>query len=97
MHLQGYWHEFMAAAGNAPGAQQGDVILTLTEPVGGVKEVTVPSDAVTLAVEAGQLIGVQVMMTDGRRLFASAANLAGMVDAPAAEEAKPARTRQPGK
>lgn len=89
MHLQGYWHVFMADAGNKPGAQQGDVILTLVKPVGGVEEVTVPSSAVTFAAEAGQLIGVQVMLPDGRHLFATAANLAGVVDAPVAT-AKPA-------
>lgn len=93
MHLQGMWHEFMAAAGNEPGAQKGDVIVTLMEPVGGVQEVTVPSDDVTIAAEAGNLIGVQLMLPDGRRLFVSAGNLAGMVDAPAEEgKDKPART-----
>lgn len=79
------WHEFMAAAGNAPGAQQGDVVVTLLQPVGGVGEVTVPSDDVTIAAEAGNLIGVQLKTPDGRRLFISAANLAGMIDAPHAE------------
>jgi len=82
MHLQGMWHVFMAEAGNVPGAQQGDVIVTLMEPVGGVQEVTVPSNDVSIAAEAGSLIGVQVMLPDGRHLFVSAANLAGMVDAP---------------
>lgn len=98
MHLQGMWHEFMAAAGNAPGTQKGDVIVTLMEPVGGVQEVTVPSNDVILAAEAGNLIGVQLVTPDGRRLFISAANLAGMVDAPAEGEHKAARaSRQPGK
>jgi hypothetical protein len=93
------WHEFMAAAGNAPGAQKGDVIVTLMDPVGGVGEVTVPSSDVTIAAEAGNLIGVQLKMPDGRRLFVSAANLAGMIDAPREEarEDKPARARQPGR
>jgi hypothetical protein len=90
MHLQGYWAGFMAEAGNAPGAQQGDVVVTLVKPVGGLEEVTVPSDAVTIAAEAGNLIGVQVMLPDRRRLFISANNLAGMVDAPVAAERKPA-------
>jgi hypothetical protein len=84
------WHGFMAEAGNAPGAQQGDVVVTLLQPVGGVGEVTVPSNDVTIAAEAGNLIGVQVMLPDGRHLFVSAGNLAGMVDAPRAED-KPAR------
>lgn len=96
MHLQGMWHEFMAAAGNAPGAQQGDVVVTMLQPVGGVSEVTVPSDDVTVAAEAGNLIGVQLKTADGRRLFISAANLAGMIDAPHAED-KPAARRPAGR
>jgi hypothetical protein len=89
----------MAAAGNAPGDNKGDVTVTLMEPVGGVQEVTLPSGDVTIAAEAGNLIGLQLMMPDGRHLFVSAANLAGVVDAPAAEarELHAARTRQPGK
>lgn len=90
------WHGWMAQVGNAPGDQKGDVIVTLMEPVGGVQEVTVPSGDVTIAAEAGNLIGVQLMLPDGRHLFVSAANLAGMVDAPAEEgrekPARPART-----
>jgi hypothetical protein len=99
MHLQGMWHEFMAEAGNAPGSQKGDVVVTLMEPVGGVQEVTVASNDVTVAAEAGNLIGVQLVMPDGRRLFISAANLAGMVDAPHEEEKdRPARLpRQAGR
>jgi hypothetical protein len=92
MHLQGMWHGFMADAGNKPGAQKGDVIVTLMEPVGGVQEVTVPSNDVTIAAEVGNLIGVQLMLPDGRHLFIAAANLAGMVDAPSEDhEDKPAR------
>jgi hypothetical protein len=58
MHLQGFWHEFMADAGNKPGAQQGDVVTSLLQPVAGVCEVTVPSDSVGLAAEAGSLTGM---------------------------------------
>jgi len=90
------WHEFMAEAGNAPGAQKGDVVVTLLQPVGGVGEATVPSNDVTIAAEAGNLIGVQLRLPDGRRLFINADNLAGMVDAPR-EDDKPAARRQPGK
>jgi hypothetical protein len=99
MHLQGYWHQFMADAGNKPGAQQGDVVVTLTQPVGGVGEFTVPSGAVTIAAEAGQMIGVQAVLDDGRRLFVPAGNIAGIIDAPA-EPAEPAAAtgkRTPGK
>lgn len=91
MHLQGMWHGFMAEAGNAPGAQKGDVIVTLMEPVGGVQEVTLPSNDVIIAAEAGNLIGVQLVMPDRRRMFVSAANLAGMVDAPPEEKDRPVR------
>jgi hypothetical protein len=82
MHLEGYWHTFMADAGNAPGAQQGDVVVTLIKPVGGIEEIRVPSDLVSLAAEVGNLIGVQLMTADGRHLFVAAGNLAGIVDAP---------------
>jgi len=99
MHLQTYWHQFIAEQGNAPGAQQGDVVITLVQAVGGVSEVTVPSDDVTFAAEAGSLIGLQVRLTDGRRLFVNAGNLAGIIDAPAEGEArdKAAARRGPGK
>jgi uncharacterized protein YcfJ len=82
MHLQGYWHTFMNDAGNEPGAQKGDVVVTLNKPVGGIDEIRVPSDLVTIAAEAGQLIGVQLITADGRHLFVTAGNLAGIVDAP---------------
>lgn len=95
MHLATYWHEFMAAAGNKPGAQQGDVVVALINPVEGTGAFTVPSDAVTIAAEAGQMIGAQVVLPDGRHLFVPAGNLAGIIDAP--EEAVPAGKRVPGK
>jgi hypothetical protein len=85
MHLQGYWHTFMAEAGNEPGAQQGDVIVTLIHAVGGIDEIRVPSDLVTIAAEAGNLIGIQLVTADGRHLFVSSQNLAGIVDAPKAK------------
>lgn len=82
------WHEFAAQQGNAPGPQQGDVVVTLLQPVGGVGEFTVPSDSVTFAAEAGNLIGIQAVLPDGRRLFAAAGNIAGVVDAPPEHESK---------
>lgn len=82
MQLQGYWHQFMADAGNKPGAQQGDVTITMIKPIGGIDEITVPSAGVILAAEAGQLIGVQLITPGGRHLFIAAGNLAGIVDAP---------------
>jgi hypothetical protein len=86
MKLEGYWHNFMADAGNKPGAQQGDVLVTLIKPVGGIDEIRVPSAAVIIAAEAGQLIGVQLMTFDGRHLFVAAGNLAGIVDAPVGDD-----------
>jgi hypothetical protein len=82
VHLQTMWHEFSAQQGNVPGAQQGEVVVTLMQPVGGVGEVTLPSNDVSIAAEAGNMIGVQLLLDDGRRLFVGAANLAGIVDAP---------------
>jgi hypothetical protein len=89
----------MNEAGNAPGAQQGDVIVTLVKPVGGIEEIRVPSGEVTLAAESGQLIGVQLVTFDGRHLFVTAANLAGIVDAPADgdDDGKPAARAQRGR
>jgi hypothetical protein len=94
MHLQGFWGKFMNDAGNAPGEQQGDVLITLVKAVGGIEEMRVPSREVTLAAEAGNLIGVQVTGYDGRHLFIAAGNLAGIIDAPADgdEEKPPAKT-----
>lgn len=87
------WHGFAAEQGNAPGAQRGDVVVTFLQPVGGVGEVTVPSSEVAIAAEAGSVNGVQVRLPDGRRLFASWGNVAGIIDAPEHEE-KPASGRR---
>jgi hypothetical protein len=86
MQLQGFWHQFMADAGNKPGAQQGDVTITMIKPIGGIDEITVPSAGVILAAEVGQLIGVQLITPGGRHLFIAAGNLAGIVDAPLKSE-----------
>lgn len=56
-----------------------------------------PSDSVGLAAEAGSLIGVQVMLSDGRYLFVSHANLAGIIDAPAEQDKPSPARRTPGK
>jgi hypothetical protein len=91
VHLQTMWHEFTAQQGNEPGAQQGEVVVTLMQPVGGVDEVTLPSNDVSIAAEAGNLIGLQLILDDGRRLFVGAANLAGIVDAPLSKEVRDRR------
>jgi len=80
------WHPFLSDTGNAPGAQRGDVIITLAQPVGGVQEVTVPTGSVSIAAEAGNLIAVQLVLPDGRHLFVPAGNIAGIIDAPAEGE-----------
>lgn len=92
MHLTSMWHPFLDDAGNAPGSQLGDVVITLALPVGGLQEVTVPSRSVQVAAEAGSLIAVQLVLPDGRHLFVPATNIAGIIDAPTGEaEHKPAR------
>lgn len=82
VHLQTMWHEFNAEQGNAPGAQQGDVVVTLLQSVGDISEVIVPSGDVSIAAEAGSILGVQVKLPDGRRLFVMGNNVAGIIDAP---------------
>jgi len=95
MHLTSMWHPFLADTGNAPGAQRGDVIITLAQPVGGVQEVTVPTGSVSVAAEAGNLIAVQLVLPDGRHLFVPAGNIAGIIDAPSeGNDGKPAGARR---
>lgn len=93
MHLESFWHGFIEQAGNQPGAQQGDVTVTLLQPVGGIGEFTVPSDSVTIAAEAGNLIGLQTVV-EGRRIFVMATNVAGIVDALPEGAGKPAGGRR---
>lgn len=91
-HLTGFWQKFLADLGNEPGEQQGDVTVHLISPVGGMSSVTGPSGALTIAAEAGSVVGA-LMQIDGRHLFIPAANIAGIVDAEAREE-KPAGRRR---
>lgn len=91
-HVNGFWTKFLAEAGNLPGDQQGDVTVHLNNPVEGMREVTCPSAGLTIAAEMGQLIGLQLKLADGRRLFVPAANVAGVIDTPA-EEKPQAKTR----
>jgi hypothetical protein len=83
--LTGFWHEFLAEMGNKPGAQQGDVTVHLVSPVDGVSHLTGPSEALTLAAEAGQFIGAMFLIK-GRRQFIPATNIAGIVDTEATDE-----------
>ena len=92
MHLQQMWHQFMAEQGNEPGQHQGKVTITLLTPVGGIGELTVPSNEVSIAAEAGSLIGLLVSLPTGagkRRMFINGGNVAGIIDTAAAEEVPP--------
>lgn len=75
------WDQFLAMAGNEPGQEQGDVTVHLAAPVGGMNSFTCPSADLTVAAEAGQLIGLSVVLADGRHLFVAGANVAGIIDA----------------
>lgn len=88
MQLDSYWHKFVAQMGNAEGEQQGDVVLWLTGPVAGERSVQVPSASVSLAAEAGVLIGFEVTMPDGTRAFYPAGSVLAIVDAPLPENRK---------
>jgi hypothetical protein len=77
--LTGFYHEFLAELGNEPGQQQGDVTVLFVNPVDGAKEITGPSGALTIAAEAGSIVGVLVHL-DGRRMFIPGTNIAGIVD-----------------
>jgi hypothetical protein len=93
MHLQGFWHVFAAEQGNVPGPHMGDVTVTLLQPVGGIGEFTISSNDVSIAAEAGNLLGVQAVLDDGRKIFVMAGNVAGIVDAP---QEKPAASSRRG-
>ena len=54
--------------------------MCLVAPVDGHKSYRVASGSVTLAAEGGNLIGAQLTLPGGRRLFIPAANIAGIID-----------------
>lgn len=82
VHVSTSWTAFHADQGNQPGANRGDVLVELVEPVSGEKVFRVPSGSVTVAAEQGQLVGVQVTLGDGRRMWLPATNVAAVIDAP---------------
>lgn len=90
MILTGFYHKFLAEMGNEPGEQQGNVTVHLVNPVEGKSEITGPSGALTVAAEAGSVIGIMVQ-ADGRRLFIPGTNIAGIVDSVKDDKAKSAR------
>lgn len=79
MMLTGFYHKFLAEMGNEPGEQQGNVTVHLINPVEGKSEITGPSGALTVAAEAGSVVGIMVQ-AEGRRLFIPGTNIAGIVD-----------------
>lgn len=85
-HLTGFWQKFLADLGNEPGEQQGNITVHLISPVEGMSSITGPSGALTIAAEAGSVVGA-MMQIDGRHLFIPAVNIAGIVDT--AKEEKP--------
>lgn len=77
------WAQFIAAHGNRPGDNEGDVTIVLVVPVErDITAYTVPSGSVTLAAEAGNVSIVQVLLPGGRRLSLFPTNVAGIIDAP---------------
>jgi len=81
VHVATAWSGHAAAMGSQPGDNQGDVIVYLT--CGPELVIRLPSDAVTIAAEAGSVIGVQAVLPDGRRAFWPASSVAAVLDAPA--------------
>jgi hypothetical protein len=80
MHVSTQWAAHLAEMGNRPGKNRGDVTLVLIQPVENRAEWVVPSAAVTVAAEAGCLVGVQVELPDGRRAFFPGANVLAIID-----------------
>jgi hypothetical protein len=81
MRISTRWHEHAALMGNVPGADQGDVTIYLAAPVEHLKAWTVPSAAVTIAAEAGNVTALEIVLPGGRRAIIPAANVLGIVDA----------------
>lgn len=81
VNMSSRWDQFLAMAGNEPGMDEGDVTVHLSAPVAGMSSFTCPSSSLTVAAEAGQLIGLSVVLEDGRHLFVAGANVAGIIDA----------------
>ena len=81
VNMSSRWDQFLSMAGNAPGMDEGDVTVHLTAPVDGMSSFTCPSKALTVAAEAGALIGLSVVLEDGRHLFVPGGSVAGIIDA----------------
>jgi nucleoid-associated protein YgaU len=75
-----YWAQHLEAMGNKPGANQGDVVVRFAAPL--EDDVTLPSSDVTLALAAGNVVGVQAVLPDGRRVFWPAGSVLAIEDAP---------------
>lgn len=85
MQLSSRWDEVLAEMGNKPDLNQGDVVIDLIAPAGGMKSVTAASENMIIGAEAGAVVGLFVKLPDGRRLFIPGVNIAGIIDAPKTE------------
>ena len=83
MQLSGRWDLTLAEFGNRPDLNQGDVIIELGTPIDGMKSFTAASEKMTISAEGGQVLGLSVVLGDGRRLFVPWLNVTGIIDAPA--------------
>jgi hypothetical protein len=88
------WPAFLAEQGNQPGAHAGDVTVLLSAPLDGANDITVPSDAVTVAAEQGTIHGLLVQLEGGRRLFVPISSVTAIIDAPASPPASPPPRRK---
>jgi hypothetical protein len=77
------WTDFLMQAGNEPGANTGDVVVELVKPVAGLDSIRCPSGDLTVQAEGGVIIGLTVVLEDGRRVLVPWAGVSAIVDAPA--------------
>jgi hypothetical protein len=81
MRISTRWHEHAALMGDQDGVDMGRVTIYLGGPVEHRQVWTVPSAAVTIAAEAGNVTALELVLPDGRRAIIPAANVLGIVDA----------------
>lgn len=80
------WVQELEQFGNAPGLNQGDVVIELGQPVDGMEKITVASGKVSFGAEAGTVVGLIVELDGDRHLFVPWSNVTGFFDAPAASK-----------
>lgn len=79
----GNWDQQLAQFGNKPGLNEGDVLIVLSTPVDGMKSVRCAAADLFVGDEAGSVIGLLLVLPDGRHLLVPWANVVGIIDAPA--------------